>query len=172
MGERRRSALRETVETIAVALVLTILIRHFVAESFVVRGSSMEPTLHDGERLLVSKFIYRFRPPRSGEIIVFRSPVRERDDLIKRVIAVPGDHVALVDGQVVRNGQPLDEPYIMSQAGGNLPDRVVPEGHVFVLGDNRPNSEDSRYFGFVPVDRIKGKAFLVWWPVAYAGLLP
>lgn len=172
MGERRRSAIRETVETVAVALVLTLLIRHFVVESFVVRGSSMEPTLHDGERLLVSKFIYRFRLPRAGEIIIFRSPVRERDDLIKRVIAVPGDHVALVDGQVIRNGQPLEEPYISSPAGGNLPDRVVPEGHVFVLGDNRPNSEDSRYFGFVSLDRLKGKAFLVWWPVAYAGLLP
>lgn len=167
-----RSPFWETVETVVIALALALLIRHFVVESFVVRGSSMEPTLHDGQRLLVGKFIYWFRPPRDGEIVVFRSPLNSREDLIKRIIAVEGERVEIRRGQVYRNGKPLEEDYIRKPDFSSLSSLTVPPGHVFVLGDNRGNSEDSRYFGPLPRRLIKGKAVVVWWPPMTASLLP
>ncbi len=169
-----RSIIWETIETVAIALVLTLIIRHFVVESFVVRGSSMEPSLHDGQRLLVSKFVYRYRQPRRGDIIVFRSPVSS-DDLIKRVIATPGERVEIVAGRVLVNGRELqdEERYILRRdVTSNLGPQEVPPDKVFVLGDNRPNSEDSRYFGFVPMKSVKGKAIVVWWPFATFAVLP
>lgn len=169
---KHKSVLWETIETVAVALILTLVIRHFVIESFVVRGSSMEPTLHDGQRLLVSKFIYRFHPPEQGDIIVFRSPINPRDDLIKRVIAIPGQRVEVVRGRAYVDGEPLDEPYISRSDNTFVMPQRVPEGKVFVLGDNRPNSEDSRFFGFVSERSIKGKAVLVWWPLSTLHVIP
>lgn len=171
MPVRPNSVIWETIETIAVALVLTLVIRHFVVESFVVRGSSMEPTLHDGQRLLVSKFSYRFGSPRPGDIIVFRSPLNPGDDLIKRVIALEGDTVEVDRGQVRVNGRLKEEPYIANHDISILPPRRVPADRVFVLGDNRPNSEDSRFFGSVPVNMIKGKALVVWWPLPQLAVL-
>lgn len=167
-----RSVVREALETVAIALVLTLVIRHFVVESFVVRGSSMEPSLHDGQRLLVSKFVYRFRPPRRGDIIVFRSPV-SRDDLIKRVIGTPGERVEVAAGRVLVDGKELREPYILRRDfASSLGPQEVPPGKLFVLGDNRPNSEDSRYFGFVSLNAVKGKAVVIWWPFATFAVLP
>lgn len=168
---RKGSVIWETIETVAVALVLTLVIRHFVVESFVVRGNSMESTLHDGERLLVSKFSYRLHPPQRGDIIVFRSPVSRGDDLIKRVIATQGERVEIVNGQIYMDGKALDEPYISRRDLSNLEPQRVPEGKVFVLGDNRPNSEDSRFFGAIELNRIKGKAVVIWWPFAYFSVL-
>lgn len=167
-----RSLLRETLETVAIALVLTLVIRHFVVESFVVRGSSMEPTLHDGQRLLVSKFVYWFRPPHRGDIIIFRSPVNRRDDLVKRVVGLPGERIEIVRGRVLVNGQALDEPYLQRRDRSNMPPLEVQPGHYFVLGDNRPNSEDSRFFGVIDRGAIKGEAVLVWWPPASFATLP
>ncbi len=164
MSGPKKSLLWETIETIAVALILTLVIRHFIVESFVVRGSSMEPTLHDGQRLLVSKFSFRFFEPERGDIIIFRSPIDPRDDLIKRVIAVPGEKIEVARGQAYVQGQPLAEPYISSPDNSMVLPLVVPEGKLFVMGDNRPNSEDSRFFGFIPQTSIKGKAVVVWWP--------
>lgn len=172
MAERRLSVFWETVETIAVALILTLVIRHFVVESFVVRGSSMEPTLHDGERLLVSKFTYRLHPPRVGDIIVFRNPENQREDLIKRVIAVEGQQVEIRNGRAVVDGRLMDEPFISRPDESYRPPLAVPKGKVFVMGDNRPNSTDSRILG--PIDRalIKGKTVLIWWPVSKMALVP
>lgn len=171
LGRARKSVVWETIETIAIALILTVFIRHFVVESYVVKGMSMEPTLHDGERLLVSKFSYRLRPPRPGDIIIFRSPLSPRDDLIKRVIAVGGDRVEVVGGEASVNGKPMDERYISRPDGTMVPPIRVPYGRMFVMGDNRPNSEDSRVFGPVSTDRVKGKAVLVWWPFSYFAVL-
>lgn len=165
------SILWETIETIAIALILTLVVRSFIVESFVVKGGSMRPTLQDGERLLVSKFKYRINEPKRGDIIVFRSPVDPGDDLIKRVIAVPGERVEIVDGEVLVDGSSLDEPYARPNVG-NFPPHVVPDGRVFVLGDNRPNSEDSRYFGSVTIGSLKGKAVFIWWPLPLAAVLP
>jgi signal peptidase I len=156
----------ETVETVLIALALALLIRAFVVESFVVQGQSMEPTLQNGEHLLVNKFIYRFQPPKDGQIIVFHPPLPTTRDFIKRVIATPGEQVAMRDGFVYVNGVRRNEPYLPAayRDAASYPPTVVPAGDVFVLGDNRRNSEDSRMFGFVPIRSIRGQAIIIWWP--------
>jgi len=159
-----RRIVRESVETILIAVVLALLIRGFVVESFQVQGYSLEPTLHDAERVLVNKFVYRFREPQRGDIIVFRCPNDPSRDFIKRVIALGGESVEIVDGAVFVNGRRLQEDYIVHRGNSDFSRAAVPYGHLFVLGDNRTNSEDSRYFGFVPVASVKGKAMVVYWP--------
>lgn len=170
MGRAGR-LLREFVETVLVAVLLALVVRAFVVESFEVQGHSMEPTLHDGERLLVNKFIYRFADPAPGDIVVFRYPLGTDRDFIKRVIAGPGQRVRIEEGRVFVDGRPLDEPYVLRRDGYSMPEREVPPGHLFVLGDNRANSEDSRIFGFVPLHLVVGKAMLVYWPPEGARLL-
>lgn len=162
----------ELVQTLLLAFLLALLIRSFVVESFVVQGTSMEPTLHDGQRLLVNKFIYRLREPKTGDIVVFLYPNDTRKDYIKRVIAGPGQSVAMRDGVVYVDGEALDEPYVVEPGSDNLGPRQVPPGFIFVLGDNRTNSQDSRYFGFVSIDLLEGQAELVWWPPSEFRLIP
>jgi signal peptidase I len=159
----------DTLQAVVLAVVLALLIRHFVVETYKVDGQSMEPTLQNGERLLVNKFIYRFTPPRPGQIIVFRPPIPgERQDFVKRVIAVGGQTVSMQDGVVYVDGQPQPEPYLPPtwRDHYSMPPVTVPPGYVFVLGDHRAASEDSRYFPtkFVPLSSIRGEAVLVWWP--------
>lgn len=163
-SRRRPGPIRELLETIVIALALALLIRGFVLESFLVQGSSMEPTLQHGNRLLVNKITYRFSPPQRGDIIVFHAPPSPSKDYVKRLIAVAGDRVRVEDGVVFVNGEPLDEPYVAAGDHSNLPEQIVPPGSVFVLGDNRARSQDSREFGFVRVDEIVGEAFIVYWP--------
>ncbi len=159
---------RDWLVSIVVAVVLAFLIRTFIVELYIVDGPSMLPTLESQERLVVNKFIYRFRPPEHGEILVFRYPRDPSRDFIKRVIAVPGDSIEIKDHRVFLNDQLLSEPYIREPTLSTYPKAVVPDGTVFVMGDNRNNSEDSRFVdvGFVPYDLIKGKAMLVFWPVS------
>ena len=154
---------------VAFALVFGF-VRPFVVEAFYIPSGSMIPTLEVGDRVLVNKFIYRFEEPERGDVIVFKSvepkPDGSRDDLIKRVVAVAGDEVAVRDGTLFVNGEPQDEPYV----NGEFPDAsffgptVIPDGRVFAMGDNRSNSRDSRFFGPVPVENIEGEAFVVFWP--------
>ena len=160
--------------SIVVAVVLAFLIRQFVVELYIVDGPSMRPTLQSQQRLVVNKFIYRFRTPEKGEILVFQYPRDPSRDFIKRVIAVPGDTVEIKDGRVLVNDQVLSEDYILEKTRGDYPKSTVPQGTVFVMGDNRNNSEDSRFadVGFVPDALIKGKAVLVFWPVADLKSLP
>ena len=155
--------IKDWIVSIAIAIVLAFLIRYFIVELYLVDGPSMRPTLQSAERLVVNKFIYRFRAPERGEILVFRYPRDPSRDFIKRVIAIPGDTIEIKDGRVYVNSTLLNEPYILSKTRGNYPLATVPEGHIFVMGDNRNNSEDSRFadVGFVPFDLIKGKAMLV-----------
>lgn len=166
--------IRSWIVSISLAIVLALLIRYFIVELYLVDGPSMRPTLQNSERLVVNKFIYRFRSPERGEILVFRYPRDPSRDFIKRVIAIPGDTIEIKGGQVYVNSTLLDEPYILSQTRGNYPLATVPEGHIFVMGDNRNNSEDSRFadVGFVPFDLIKGKAMLIFWPVDQFKTLP
>ena len=170
MGEE----IKDWVVSIAIAVVLAFFIRYFIVELYLVDGPSMRPTLQSAERLVVNKFIYRFRAPERGEILVFRYPRDPSRDFIKRVIAIPGDTIEIRDGRVYVNAALLNEPYILSKTRGNYPLATVPEGHIFVMGDNRNNSEDSRFadVGFVPFDLIKGKAMLVFWPVSQFKTLP
>ena len=162
---RVKNPVWEVLETVIIALVLALLIRTFVFEVFVVEGMSMETTLHDHERLLVNKFVYRLRSPRPDEIVVFKYPRDPRRDFIKRTIAVAGDTVEIRDGQVFVNDKPLAEDYISTAGHSEFPRFVVPEGSIFVLGDNRNNSQDSRVFGEVPLKNVKGKAFFRFWPL-------
>ncbi|NPV52159.1 MAG: signal peptidase I [Firmicutes bacterium] len=168
-----RAEVMEYLQAFVIAVVLAAFIITFIAQSFVVQGSSMEPTLHNGERLLVNKFIYRFREPARGEIVVFRYPFDPRRKFIKRVIGVPGDRMEIRDGSVFLNGSKLDEPYTLDLTYGTYGPEVVPEGRVFVLGDNRNNSEDSRFadVGFVPLSNVVGHAFLIYWPLNRIGLV-
>lgn len=115
--------------------------------------------------MLVNKVVYRLRQPERGDIIVFRYPYDPRRDFIKRVVAVAGEDVMVKNGVVMVNGSPLSEPYVLHPGGPDFALRKVPEGTVFVLGDNRSGSEDSRSFGFVDLRLIKGKAFVVYWPI-------
>ncbi len=166
--------IKDWVISILIAVVLAFFIRSFIVELYLVDGPSMRPTLQSEERLVVNKFIYHFRAPERGEILVFRYPKDPSRDFIKRVIAIPGDTIEINDGRVYVNGQLQNENYILSKTRGDYPLSTVPEGHIFVMGDNRNNSEDSRFsdVGFVPYDLIKGKAMLVFWPLSHWKALP
>jgi len=164
------SWLWELVETLIPALLIALAINFFVVQPTLVRGYSMEPTLHQEERLLVEKLSYRFRLPQQGDIVVLKV-AQEPIPLVKRVIALPGETVEIRQGKVYVNGQHLDEPYLRQTPYGNMPARQVPAGSIFVLGDNRNNSNDSRVFGMVPLDDVVGKAWLRYWPLDQIGLV-
>ena len=166
--------IKDWVVSIVIAVVLAMIIRNFVVELYLVDGPSMRPTLQHAQRLVVNKFIYHFRAPEKGEVLIFRYPKDPSRDFIKRVIAVPGDTIEIKDGNVFVNGELQNEDYILSKCRGDYPKSTIPEGHIFVMGDNRNNSEDSRFpdVGFVPFDLIKGKAMLVFWPLDAWKTLP
>ncbi len=180
-GERRRRrASRKgggVLEFLIILLVSFALVfgfvRPFVVEAFFIPSESMVPTLRVGDRVLVNKFIYRFTEPARGDIIVFESVEGGDEDLIKRVVGVPGDKISVRRGTLLVNGEPQKEPYLSK----GFPDRsfsaptTVPEDHVFVMGDNRANSRDSRFFGTVPEEKIEGEAFLRFWPLDRLGSL-
>ena len=165
---------KDWIISIVVAVVLAFLIRQFIVELYIVDGPSMRPTLQSQERLVVNKFIYSLRTPEKGEILVFKYPRDQSRDFIKRVIATPGDTIEIKDGRVYVNDQMLNEDYILEKTRSEYPKATVPDGTVFVMGDNRNNSEDSRFadVGFVPYSLIKGKAILVFWPFSQFKTLP
>jgi signal peptidase I len=166
--------IKDWVVSILIAVVLAFFIRYFIVELYMVEGPSMRPTLMNGERLVVNKFLYRFKEPQRGEIVVFKYPRDPSRDFIKRVIGVPGDTIELKDGRVFVNGQLQNETYILEKTRGSYPLATVPAGHIFVMGDNRNNSEDSRFrdVGFVSYDLVKGKAIVVFWPLDHMKSLP
>jgi len=165
---------KDWVISIVVAVVLAFFIRYFIVELYLVDGPSMQPTLLNHERLVVNKFIYRFRVPQRGEVLIFKYPQDQSRDFIKRVIAIPGDTIEIKDGRVFVNQQLMNEPYILSKTRGDYPLTTIPEGTIFVMGDNRNNSEDSRFadVGFVPYSLIKGKAVMIFWPFDQLKTLP
>ena len=154
--------LLDLLETVGLALILFVIINS-VSARVRVDGSSMLPTLHDGEFVLVNKLAYRLGTPTRGDIIVFRSTTETDLDLIKRIIGVPGDHISVGDGHVSVNGKALDESYI-NEAPNYSGSWEVPAGSLFVLGDNRNDSSDSHMWGFLPEKNIIGKALLIYWP--------
>lgn len=166
--------IRDWVISIAVAVALAMFIRTFVVELYLVDGPSMMPTLEHQQRLVVNKFIYKMRDPERGEILIFQYPRDKSRDFIKRVIAVPGDTIEIKDHNVYVNGELQNEDYILAKSRMDYPKTTIPEGHVFVMGDNRNNSEDSRFpdVGFVPYELLKGKAMLVFWPLSAWKTLP
>ena len=176
--QKEKTSWQDTVSdwliSIIVAVVLAFGIRTFIVEPYLVSGSSMMRMLLDRERLIVNKFVYYTREPKKGEVIVFKYPSDTRRDFIKRVIAVGGDTVEIVDGHTIVNGKEIKEAYIKEPFHTNYRKTVIPADHVFVMGDNRNNSEDSRFkdVGFVNLSLIKGKASVIFWPVSQARSLP
>jgi signal peptidase I len=162
--------------TVLLPLIIALLIRGFIAEARYIPAESMLPTLAIGDRLVINKLAYRFNSPQRGDIIVF-SPTEalQKQDyneaFIKRIIGLPGDKIQIEDGKVYVNDQPLREDYINELPKYKYPTNVVPADSYFVLGDNRNNSYDSQYWGFVPRQNIIGKATQRFYPFARAGSL-
>jgi len=188
--EFRKSVAREYFESIVIAVILALFIRTFVVQAFKIPTGSMEPNLLVGDHLLVNKFVFsptsssieRWLQPtrevRRGDIVVFKFPADPERDFIKRVIGLPGETVELKNRRIHINGRPLEEPYahyLPRPNGGTLAEvtaadvrdhygpETVPAGSLFVMGDNRDNSQDSRYWGFLPRDNIKGQALVIYW---------
>ncbi len=182
-GARKGGVIREYAESIIIAVLIALFIRAFIVQAFKIPSGSMEPTLLIGDHLLVNKFIYGiklpfvkrkfmvFRHPRRGDVIVFIFPRDKEKDFIKRVVGTPGDTVEIRRKKIYINGKLWDDPYGVYRDPGvtglvprdNFGPVVVPKGHVFVMGDNRDRSYDSRFWGFVPIDQIKGKAMILYW---------
>ncbi len=171
--ETKRSGFLDTLidilETLLLSVVLFVII-NAVSARIKIDGSSMEPTLHHGEFVIVSKLNYRFGKPERGDIVVFDFPRNITQEYIKRVIGIPGDHVRIVDQEVYVNGQKVSEPYIITPPNYEG-EWEVPENALFVLGDNRNNSSDSHNWGVVPMENVIGEAFFVYWPPASWGLI-
>jgi len=172
------SSWQENLILIAIALCLAVLIRIFIAEPRYIPSDSMVPTLHTGDRLVVEKVSYRFHPPSQGDIIVFQPPAElqrrgypQDQAFIKRIIGIPGKILKVSNGQVYLDGQPLKEDYIAEPANQPFPPVQIPEDQYFVMGDNRNDSNDSRYWGFLPRQNIIGRAAFRFWPVDRIGFL-
>ncbi len=162
---------RSTLETVVPAVLIALLINLFLAQATQVYGQSMEPSLHSRQRLVIEKITYRFHGPHRGDIVVLRLPEHSSELLIKRVIGLPGDTVEIEGGRVYVDGRALDEPYLDQVTRGEMAPTTVPPLKVFVLGDNRNFSNDSRSFGMVPIENIVGRAWLSYWPLEDFGLL-
>ncbi len=181
----RKTLIREYVEAIVIAFILAMFIRTFIVQAFKIPSGSMKPNLLVGDHILVNKFIYGIRnpftgnvlvpvkEPERGDVMVFVYPVDPDKDFIKRVVGVPGDRVEVVNKKVYVNGQLLPDDITVHtekevlpkevQPRDNLGPVVVPAHSLFVMGDNRDQSYDSRFWGFVPSENIKGKAFIIYW---------
>lgn len=154
----------EFFKTLIIAFVLAQLIMVSVAQAFQVEQFSMEPTLLPRDRVLVDKFTYRFRQPHRGDVIVLKYPLNQQRNYIKRIVALPGDKLQVKDGKLYVNGRRVAEPYLNGAPQGTYGPITVPGGSVFVMGDNRNNSEDSRAFGALKRNLVVGQAILIYWP--------
>jgi len=168
--QRQKSKLREYLEIIVISVLLALIVRTYIVQAFRIPSGSMEDTLLVGDFLLVSKFLYRFTEPAPGDVVVFKYPLDLKRDFIKRCVAVEGQMVEIRGKALFVDGKPVPNPprsKFVDHASVNLRDNYgpvrVPAGHVFVLGDNRDNSRDSRYWGFLNKKLVKGKAFVLYW---------
>ncbi|MDD5595867.1 MAG: signal peptidase I [Candidatus Omnitrophica bacterium] len=183
MSIKKKSVLREWVESIVVAFVLAMIIRAFIIQAFKIPTGSMRPTLLEGDIILVNKFIYgarvpfmdwrlpALRQPKRGDVVVFIYPENPKKDFIKRLVATGGETVEIKSGTIYVNDKPLLEPefgkryyYNRGEYGQENKKIVVPADGLFVLGDNSASSQDSRYWGYVPLKNLLGKAIIVYWP--------
>jgi len=166
-------------ETIVVALSIFVVIYLFIMQPHEIKGNSMEPNFSNNEYILTDKISYRLHMPARGDVVIFKAPVNPDVDYIKRVIGLPGDRVKIQNGAVYVNGEKLTEEYLRDSTqlfpGSYLSEGVeitVPPGKLFLLGDNRPHSSDSRAFGPVPIDAVIGRAFFRYWPINKLGVVP
>ena len=183
--KKKKSTFREYAEAIIIALVLALFIRTFIVQAFKIPSGSMLPTLQIGDHILVNKFIYGvkmpfegtvlvpIKDPRPNDIVVFKFPRDPKIDYIKRVIAIAGDSVEMREKKIYINGKPFEDKYgvysdprILPASAGprdNFGPVTVPDDHIFVMGDNRDNSFDGRFWGFVDLKAVRGKAFIIYW---------
>ncbi len=169
----KKSLMRENVEALFVAIVLAIVVTNYGVQAYEIPSGSMMNTLLIGDRVLVDKVTYRFAEPQRGELIVFKFPLERPENFIKRVIGLPGDRLEIKMGQVYINDEPVDESsYLLAEKKSgkayvhthdNLAPILIPPRKYFVMGDNRDNSFDSRYWGFVDGELIEGRAFVIYW---------
>ena len=187
-SRRTRRTIIEWTILIGSALLIAILIKTFLFQAFYIPSESMKPTLNVGDRVLVNKVSYRLHDVNRGDIVVFETPPKAKDangeikDLVKRVIALPGESFSTQGGAVYINGRPLKEPYLQkgvqtcapntgASGCGNVAPTKIPAGDILVLGDNRPASKDSRFFGPIKESSIVGRVFLRIWPLNDLGFL-
>jgi len=164
-------ALREVAETVIPAVVIALIINLFLAQATQVLGQSMEPNLHTAQRVVVEKVTYRFcHGPQRGDVVVIDLP-NQADMLIKRVVGLPGETIEVRGGEVYIEGEPLEEFWEIRPGGGNYGPKTIPPLHVFIMGDNRGASNDSRNFGPVNIEYIVGHAWFSYWPTEYVGFV-
>jgi signal peptidase I len=190
---RRRSFLAELPGLLITALIIAVVIKTFLVQPFWIPSESMLPTIQVNDRVMVNKLAYKWGEPQRGDVVVFRDPreeeieetipeavirsvleavgirTRGHEDLIKRVIGLPGETVEVKDNRVVINGTPLDEPYLVDVFMPDEPAITISADQVFVMGDNRNASFDSRRFGPIPLDDLVGEAFVTIWPISHFG---
>lgn len=173
---RFKQAAKEWIEAIIIAFVLAMIIRTFVVQAFKIPTGSMRPTLIEGDRIFVNKFIYRFKELKRGDVVVFKYPENPKKDFIKRLIATQGERLEIKEGHIWINGKLIEEPQqirkiiyynndlnmIYCKPGEAI---IIPDGNYFVLGDNSASSRDSRYWGFVKRKDILGQAMVIYWPL-------
>ena len=174
LNPKVRYLLKEWIEPILLAVVLAVVIRTFFFQAFKIPTGSMRATLIESDRVLVNKFLYRFKDPQRGDVIVFRYPVDGKKDFIKRLVGLPGETVEIRQGKILINGKLVEETsklrknYYYNREdwdyGGENRQIKVPDNAYFVLGDNSAQSSDSRNWGFVPKKNLVGKAFMIYWP--------
>jgi signal peptidase I len=162
----------EIITTLIPAALIALFINVYVAEAAEIEaGPSMQPNLYAGYRVMTEKVSYYLHEPRRGDIVVVERPELE-GNLIKRVMGLPGEVIEVRDGHTYINGKPIDEPWIAFFGGRDISATHIPEGHIFIVGDNRPNSRDSREIGAVPFEDIIGRGWFVYWPLEDFQLLP
>ena len=190
-----RYFIRELIETVLLSIAVFLAL-HLSVQNFRVEGSSMVPTLTEGQYIVANKIVYSrvatdslarflpflqpsgegeslyiFHPPEFGDILIFNFPTDRTRDLVKRVIGLPGDTIEIRSGQIIRNGEPLDEPYVVNRDRRTVDPLVVPENSYYVLGDNRRSSSDSRDWGFLADKHVVGRAWVSYWPTDRIGIL-
>lgn len=175
-----KKLIREWVQAIIVAVIVVFgIIRPFIVEAFKIPSGSMVPTLEIGDRIFVNKFIYRFKEPERGDIIVFRYPEDTKKYFVKRLVGKGGEEVEIRSGNIIIDGKLIKQPeifskiyyYNMGKYGAEGKKIKVPKGHFYFLGDNSSSSKDSRFWGFVPRKYIVGKVFIRFWPLWRVGLI-
>lgn len=170
--EKSENFFTELLKFIIIAAAIVVPIRLFVAQPFVVSGASMDPTFRNGQYLIVDELSYRLSDPKRGDVIIFRPPQNPSEFYIKRVIGLPGETVQIKDGQVYVADNKINEPYIVNHGNGGDATYTLGAGEYFVMGDNRPESSDSRVWGILPRSDIVGRAFFRLLPLPTIGILP
>ncbi len=172
MNPKLRYFIKEWVEPIIIAVILALIIRTWIVQAFKIPTGSMRPTLMEGDRIMVNKFIYKFKKPEKGDVVVFISPEDKKKDFIKRLVGLSGESLeisngtVLIDDKAVESDSIIKERYYYNRGdyGGKGQVLEIPDDAYYVLGDNSISSRDSRYWGFLPKKYVKGKAFLIYWP--------